>query len=670
MKNKALKSCIALIVLLVLVFVCTGLAAWVLTDFGKVEVTLGSLETDKGTLTYRLYTPRTATAQTPAPGMLLLHGYQNDKDTSSAYALELARRGMVVLALDEYGHGNTQVGMAARGFVNHKATVNYGEANEEDGTFVSMGGPRRVKILSNFSDLSFFNEKYSADTDGNSIVDSAMGGIEAYALLTGLPNVVDTRCAVGGHSMGTWASWSVAAAYSGSVNAAGGDIAPKAVVLQCGELFGDEAYDSASIHFNNVLILQAKYDEFNMFRDYKPTVTEAMIHSPLRAGFLGAAPADAAWDTTFGSFAEGTARRIQLLQTNHRLVTHSGKAIATATDWLAQAIDLTPAFTSTTQVYMVKEWLLLAAMLCALLAMLPLLQLLLLLPFFSPAAQPLPPLPGAYTRRAWWKGAIITMLIAGFSYPFMTQLGQGLLPVPEGVFRMPIATGFWTWYVLLILVMAFTFLQARHKARKKGEPQDLYDLGLATAKSKHKVSWGFLGRGLLLALCMVGMVYLLVTLCQAFFGLDLRFIWPFFRTYSGERLVQLCVYLPVFALFFLLNNSKLVAGMRTRSAAQPGFKHFMASWGANILLMIGGVLLIVLIEYIPFFAGIGPGADLLFSTTFGGPFMSLLIVFIPQVTVLALLCTAAYRKTGQVYTGAFTAALLACWIVTGGSAIL
>ena len=87
-------------------------------------------------------------------------------------------------------------------------------------------------------------------------------------------------------------------------------------------------------------------------------------------------------------------------------------------------------------------------------------------------------------------------------------------------------------------------------------------------------------------------------------------------------------------------------------------------------LMVGGVLVIVLIEYIPVFAGIGPGADLLFSSTFGGPFMSILIVFVPQVLVFSLLCTYIYRRTGNVYTGAFTVASMAAWIITGGSAML
>ena len=86
--------------------------------------------------------------------------------------------------------------------------------------------------------------------------------------------------------------------------------------------------------------------------------------------------------------------------------------------------------------------------------------------------------------------------------------------------------------------------------------------------------------------------------------------------------------------------------------------------------MVSGTIIVALIEYVPFFLGIGPGADVLFGSTFGGPFMSLLILFAPQVIGFSLLCTCFYRRTGQVYVGAFTAATLACWIVTAGSAML
>ena len=52
-------------------------------------------------------------------------------------------------------------------------------------------------------------------------------------------------------------------------------------------LFRDSAYDAENIHFNNVLLLQAKYDEFSYFRDYKNVVDDELLKSDLRTEFLG-----------------------------------------------------------------------------------------------------------------------------------------------------------------------------------------------------------------------------------------------------------------------------------------------------------------------------------------------------------------------------------------------
>ena len=94
---------------------------------------------------------------------------------------------------------------------------------------------------------------------------------------------------------------------------------------------------------------------------------------------------------------------------------------------------------------------------------------------------------------------------------------------------------------------------------------------------------------------MLGLMYLLVFLCQTMFLLDFRFIWPFFKTFTPERFGQFLIYVPFFALFFVLNNSKIFAGMRTKATYQPGIKGFLSCWWRSALLMIGGVLVIVLI---------------------------------------------------------------------------
>jgi pimeloyl-ACP methyl ester carboxylesterase len=63
-----------------------------------------------------LYIPPNASAQTPAPGILAVHGYINSRETQDGFAIEFARRGYVVLALDQTGHGYSDPPAFANGF--------------------------------------------------------------------------------------------------------------------------------------------------------------------------------------------------------------------------------------------------------------------------------------------------------------------------------------------------------------------------------------------------------------------------------------------------------------------------------------------------------------------------------------------------------------------------
>ncbi|MBR5098869.1 MAG: alpha/beta hydrolase [Spirochaetales bacterium] len=665
--KKTVKNLIVLIALVAVVFICMVIADQIQKDFGNIIITEGTITVnDLGELKYKLYTPKGATAENKAPAVLLLHGYQNDHETSAGYGIELARRGVIVMCLDEYGHGYSSIPMRERGWTNHRVKVNFGEDSVENKTYVEVNsGIQRYKLLMNFSNLSFFNDHYSKGTDGSEIKDSSMGGIAAYAVLATMDNVDPTRLGVSGHSMGTWASWSVSAFYGTSEYA---DFTPRATVLQCGELFNSNAYDASKIKFNNVLLLNAKYDEFNYFRDYEDFIEPDLIKSPLRTEFLGVSADKAEWNTTFGSFKDGSARRIELINNNHRLTTHDSHAMATAIDWFTQALDLKTDLKPTDQTFMIKEVLVFAAMLCGIFSMLPFMNLLLEIPFFKDMNRTLTPdATRERSMKKWWKGAIITILISFATYPFMTQLGQGLLPLPENIFRMTIGNGFLSWYLLLVIIMLITTFTALKKARRTNAKDDAMFLGLGY--SEKKIDWPVMGKGAILAVCMALFMYIQVVLCQLIFKLDFRFIWPFFKGFNCQRLGQFLVYIPIFAVFFLLNNSKIFAQMRAVHSADEGAKGFFSAWWKNAFCMAGGILLVILLEYIPFFLGIGPGADLLFGSTFGGPFMSLLIVFFPQILVFSLICTFCYRRTSCVYPGAFVVAILACWVVTGGSAL-
>ena len=90
---------------------------------GRIQTSGGITVTDvrfKGTggvtMSGLLYRPKTATAAAPAPGILAVHGYINSRETQSAFAIEFARRGYVVLAMDQTGHGYSGGAAFSNGF--------------------------------------------------------------------------------------------------------------------------------------------------------------------------------------------------------------------------------------------------------------------------------------------------------------------------------------------------------------------------------------------------------------------------------------------------------------------------------------------------------------------------------------------------------------------------
>lgn len=97
---------ILLIVALVLMLGGSLLASWIASGAGAATVKdIKIYGTNGYVLSAYLYTPSTATAQKPAPAILVFHGLNNQKNYMANTALEFARRGFVVLNVDMSGHG-------------------------------------------------------------------------------------------------------------------------------------------------------------------------------------------------------------------------------------------------------------------------------------------------------------------------------------------------------------------------------------------------------------------------------------------------------------------------------------------------------------------------------------------------------------------------------------
>lgn len=101
------KSAIWFIALITILVLASFSASMVQNSFFSVDVEKMSFETERGELAGYLYTPRGVDADNPAPAVILTHGYLNNSEMQEIGAIELSRRGYVVLAFDMYDHGDS-----------------------------------------------------------------------------------------------------------------------------------------------------------------------------------------------------------------------------------------------------------------------------------------------------------------------------------------------------------------------------------------------------------------------------------------------------------------------------------------------------------------------------------------------------------------------------------
>ncbi|MGD8455216.1 MAG: alpha/beta fold hydrolase [Anaerolineales bacterium] len=163
-----------LLFLAILIVVGGSLLTWAIdTVGGSVDVKLVDFVGLNGTVLHaRLYVPKGVTSENPAPGVLFIHGGDASSDKYSMFSVEFARRGYVVLNLDQRGHG----------FSGGEAEIPFGP------TKYGMGGPETLKY---FSTLDI------VDPDNIACVGHSMGGMACAAAAVAHPDIASAFVFVG-----------------------------------------------------------------------------------------------------------------------------------------------------------------------------------------------------------------------------------------------------------------------------------------------------------------------------------------------------------------------------------------------------------------------------------------------------------------------------------------
>ncbi len=676
-RNK--KWVIFLAVCLIVIFLSSMIASGIQSDGWKVEVTDLRDATNAGTITVTsydeatdqnvttekkvagkvvsgiLFKPSTATAENPAPAVVFTHGYLNNREMQLQNAIELARRGFVVLAVDREGHGNYE----------------YGE-NTTSGALMATSG----------------------------LYDSAK-------YLYNLDYVDKDKIGISGHSMGGFTTSIVL----GADNAEKGGLGIISAGLIQSYASNPDAASDVSVGF-----LKSVDDEFFYTTDENGgTISREWLSTETAKGYVGIAGSEGdvvnggiyvngvLTEVASGEAAPGAFRAIYEVPGIHPQVHYSVDGAEAVINFFYTAFG-TPEgrdyIEESNQTWWVKEMFSFIGMIALFVCIFPLVSLLLTTPFFrslaakkkeaavapAPAAEPatyseaeaqvacdsaetkvsaspapvaaavLPaidepkPLKGIWKNLTYWLGAVAIMLFSGFIIKdICTEYGDYVFPNTQ---LYPQDTTNWVaiWAVVVALfslaVICFIWLANTvfYRIRYKENAAQYIENPFAAAK----INGGFVSvlKSFLLAAVVVFFLYLITFINWSAWVVDFR-IWTLaVKVFNvGDMLPTMVRYAVFFGIFFtvsaLFNETYRVKNI-------PDW----ATTLINVFFNVFGVILVVAIQYGEFGA----------TGVMWQPEMNLgYIVIIPMIGVLAIATVISRRmaaKTGNMWLGAFINTML------------
>ena len=653
-----------LIVSVAIVLVFSFLACFFNTGMFSVCVSRISFDTANGKLSGLLYMPKGASAEAPRPTVIVTHGYLNSAEMQDANAVELSRRGYVVLALDMYDHGHSDINEEA-----------YGGST----SFFSLWSPFWINSMYDAVQYMYEQPYVLKDAAGNGII------------------------GITGHSMGGFSS-TVAVAKDEADFATSG-IRKVYANLTEGSDFGYSGFVGVNAEAFNAAgggrflgKVAAQYDEFFFGAPDDPAGTvrkKNYVATPDGLTFLQQekAEADTWYDTSDGG------RRIiyepaQTHPWNHFSKTTTAHAIEFYTTAFAAYSDGIKQIDANSQIWQLKEASECVALLGFILFILAIAKTLISLPFFSMAnTGRLAPQKSAGGKR--WIGVIVTIVaillpailfetlygwdisgtgmkivfwcaavlgVAGLAFGifrftkegrkgyivggiFALLAGAGLavlakinLYADAGVWTAPVVNDIAKWTVgctfISLLIMSLVYLTLKAQSGVK-----LSDYGVSFKPTA-------ILAGLCTGVVTVAAAYVLLWIVDLIFKTDFR-IWTFaFKTFDCNICPAILRYLPTFLAFYIVSTAAIC--INTNTEGLKGWKGYLVAMALNA----GGIFIWLVRQYGTLFAtGVAahPGAAL------SG---IVLVAMVPTLAIAACVSRYLYKRTGNIWTAAFTNGLL------------
>ena len=588
-----------LLIMIGIVIFSAFLSSRIQTSGGTVRVSDIKIPTQNGQwVAADLFRPLSATAENPAPLVVVVPGFQRSREALANIAIELSRRGIVVISIDPYAQGRSSSSMSRRA----ATTEGYG---------------------------MFAVVDYAASSENLNYVDKS-------------------RIAATGHSAGGNAAIRGANYFGRQAEQTGGPSKLHSVFVSGYVLtLQDDVLEDVR---SNIGVSYALYDE-GAYRNELENGDMRRAPEALRVVNLGRDRGlpeltEVELGRYYGDLEARELRVIYNERILHPFQPYMPEATANQLDYFETVLEMDFGRSSADQVWYWKELLGAISLITALAALIPLSRLLLETPFFHPLVHRIPqalPRPRGRGRLIFWGLFAGSALIACFTYIPMAELSQKLFVAASSreqtwFFPQRMNNAVMLWAILNgSLGLALFFLSYRFYGRQHGVKPAMWG---AT------ISRGELWRTFLLALCLFIFYYLLVFGVYFFLHVDYNFMFMGVRVFRPEMIILLAMYAPLFFIFFLANSLRTNGAMRV--SGDPEWKSMLLAGIANSL----GLFLIVLVQYITF-AVTGT-----VYWTDGWLYINLLFAVVPMMFVLPYFNRYFFRVTGRIYLGPMVTCLI------------
>ncbi len=605
---------IQLVIALLLCAVSIIGAGLVQTDFGKIEMSDITIETPAGDLTAYLFKPDNGAKDQPAPAVVCLHGYLINREMQDANYVELARRGYVVLSLDGFAHGNSDVpsgyaddilvrsnGMSAA--VEYLSALEYVDPAQIGVTGHSMGGQYSYTTMEYYTSLEEEALKNGADAAA------------AHKL-----NKVNTGVIVGNYPSG---------------------------------MAGDKDGRSFLCHAN---VIGATYDEFffsnlavlltsDSSKNWVSNLTGTAVTADLEEGRTYVSPTTGYTITLYNPK--------QFHATNH----FSVKCVKYLVESFERSMPAPKQIASSNQLWLAKELLNMVGLIGFFLLVVPLIDLFTSLPGLKAVRREVRTFekPEKYVRRNIGTGIINSLLI-------VPVMGLGYVLLVNIIWPQDTTGGIALWAIACSLVILGSIKKPFKKQGNK--------LKGAALREELGTNIGF--GGFLLVL-VVSLLVAIVTYLSVFAAdwinqTDYR-IWSFdIRVFPASKILVALRYLPLFFGFYMMQSIAASRGTFNKDAGET--KQVIS---CGIFNMIAPALLLI-VTFLPTPLFQATTWVALFSAA-GIPALAtvfalipiLLLPVVPMMFITAAISVRSYRLTGNVWLAGIINTLLITMITVANT---